>query len=338
MKTDEPSPPPAAPASPSNGPPRICGPRTRPRVARDRRPRRIRLRHGAGRADAPLPRLVRPGDPAAPPALDDGLGLRGVRDGPGPDHGPLDAGLPRRDLPARARASLALPPRALSDLAPRTTGFSIERSLCLVAGPLDDGRPLDEPGSRRGPPARPAAARLPRLPPPPAGVQRLGSRRPRFAARPSWVKPLPYLPRSVPARGVRRDAPRPAWYRQLPLPGGSGARLRRRRGPLEPARVGVDAAPRRAGLRPLLSRRGRRRPRPPLRLRAPAPATSSRRRGTRSSTSSRAAPRRSSSSATATGHDPGRLPVARGLGPPGDDRGARASPSPTAASARSRRS
>ncbi len=68
-------------------------------------------------------------------------------------------------------------------------------------------------------------------------------------------------------------------------------------------------------------------------------AASSRRPGTRSSTSSRAAPRRSSRRIAGASDDPGRLPVALGLGPAGDGRGARASPSRTAALRRgSRRS
>ena len=272
------------------------GPRSRPRVARDRRPRRLRLRHRGRDPHAPLPRLVRARDPAAAAALDAGLGLRRVRDGGRRHRGNLDAGLPRRrPIPTGSAALCAVPPRALPDLAARDRAASaVERSLCLVRDRsltiVALRQPRRRPRSRCGcgrcsPSAARTASRARRATGTRAtearGEVSLGAARCRTC------------PGSTCAASSRRRASDPVWYRALPLRRGDGARLRRRGGPLEPARVGVDAAAGRARLRPLLARRGGRRPRPLPRTRSAGAARPSRARRTRSSTSSPGAPRTS---------------------------------------------
>ena len=143
--------PPAAPAR-SSGPRRSSrAARLVARVARDGRPRRVRLRHRRGGPDAPVPRLVRARDPAAAPPLDVRRRLRGVRD---------RAAASRRASRRRSTGTRRIPegdtqPRRASRSSPSRrwryeTDDVRDRALALPRPrPLGHDRPLRQPRRRR---------------------------------------------------------------------------------------------------------------------------------------------------------------------------------------------
>ena len=254
--------------------------------------------------------------------------------GRGADDGHLDAGLPRRDAAGRRaeprRASASSPSRPGCT---RPASFAIERSLCLVRErSLTIVRYVNR-GTAEAHAPGPPAARLPRIAPPPERNGATGTPRPRSAARRRWVRPLPYLPRLF-LRGVfGDDAPRPVWYRHFRYAEEAARGYDAERRPLEPARMGVDAAPRRAGVR--RSSPSTRSPRDPDHLPrrgAAAPRRSSRRRRIPSSTSSRSRAEVFVAADHRAADHPRGLPVAGGLGAPGDGRRARSRPGARAAS------
>src|SRR5262249_27712906 len=133
------------------------------------------LRNGRGPEDAPLPRVVRPRDPASTAALDDGLRVRRVRDRGRGHPGNLDAGLPRRGPPRRRAHADAVPAPAVSRLAPRD-GLPRRRAIPLPgARALARDRPLGQPRVLGASAARPAAPGLPWIPPSSERDDRLGS-------------------------------------------------------------------------------------------------------------------------------------------------------------------
>ena len=190
------------------------------------------MRHGLGAEDPPLPRLVRAGDPSAAPALDDGLGLRRVRDRPREDHESLDAGLPGRAVAATA----AEPCRDFASSPSRRGCYesgelAIERSLCVVRDRSMTVVRWTQPGDRprltlR---VRPAAG-LPRSASAPEGDRATGTRRPRSAARRAGCGRCPTCRASSSAASSGRRA----WTR----PGtGTSATPRRPRGATTPRKT-----------------------------------------------------------------------------------------------------